>query len=272
MSEIVPVVPEVFEKGNTNNLSKKKQISPSKNWCFTLNNYTEKDISSIDLIIDKYNKIIIGKEIGACGTPHLQGYIEFKSKLRPSSLKLTNRIHWEKAKGTLLDNFNYCSKENNIILERGMPKPIKIINKLYPWQLKVFDLYKSPINDRKIHWFYEDFGNVGKSAFIKYMVVKYNVLFCSGGKYTDIMNLIFNNDMDICDCIMFDIPRAHEGKISYSSLESIKNGMVCNTKYETGVKLFNPVHLFIFANFKPDDEDKISLDRWNIVDLTTWLK
>ena len=100
------------------------------------------------------------------------------------------------------------------------------------------------------------------------MIVKHNILFCSGGKYTDIMNLVFNNDMDVCDCIMFDIPRANEGHISYASLESIKNGMVCNTKYETGTKIFNSPHLFIFANFPPDDVDMLSEDRWVIQDLS----
>ena len=66
---------------------------------------------------------------------------------------------------------------------------------------------------------------------------------------------------------MFDIPRANRGHISYASLECIKNGMVCNTKYETGVKIFNSPHVFIFANFPPDDEGQLSEDRWHIMKL-----
>ncbi len=267
MTKIVPSVPQSEGGGNTKTPPVKKQVSPAKKWCFTLNNYTEEDISSIDLQFDKYDKIIVGKEIGQMGTPHLQGYIEFKKKLRPSSLKLNKGIHWEKAKGDLQDNFDYCSKGNDILFERGMPKDIKIITKLYDWQEKVLQLYKSPINDRKIYWFYEPLGNTGKSAFVKYMIVKYRILFLSGGKYSDIMNIIFNSDMDVCDCIMIDIPRANEGHISYASLESIKNGMVCNTKYETGVKIFNSPHLFIFANFAPDNVDNLSHDRWDIINL-----
>ena len=73
--------------------------------------------------------------------------------------------------------------------------------------------------------------------------------------------------MDECDCVMFDIPRAHGGSISYSSLESIKNGMVCNTKYETGVKVFNSPHVIIFANFPPDKPELLSDDRWNVVNI-----
>ena len=96
------------------------------------------------------------------------------------------------------------------------------------------------------------------------MVVKHKVLFCNGGKYTDIMNLVFNQDMDNTNAVFFDIPRSHKGSISYASLESIKNGMVCNTKYETGTKIFNSPHLFIFANFPPEKMEDLSEDRWII--------
>ena len=48
MSELlVPIVPG--DLGNTKN-----QISPAKNWCFTLNNYTEMEINYIVPIINEY--------------------------------------------------------------------------------------------------------------------------------------------------------------------------------------------------------------------------
>jgi hypothetical protein len=81
------------------------------------------------------------------------------------------------------------------------------------------------------------------------------------------MNLVFNQDMDACRGVFFDIPRSNRGNISYASLECIKNGMVCNTKYETGVKVFNSPHIFIFANFEPEEPDKLSADRWIITEL-----
>ena len=103
---------------------------------------------------------------------------------------------------------------------------------------------------------------------IRYMIVKHKVLFCSGGKHSDIMNLVFNQNMDECKAVFFDIPRANKGHISYASLESIKNGMVCNTKYETGVKVFNSPHVFVFANFPPEEPGLLSSDRWDIVNLS----
>jgi hypothetical protein len=43
--------------------------------------------------------------------------------------------------------------------------------------------------------------------------------------------------------------------------------MICNTKYETGVKVFNSPHIFVFANFPPDKPDELSNDRWIIKEL-----
>ena len=254
------------EGGNTISPST-KQISPAIRWCFTLNNYTNEEYSSIiDIFRIKSKLYIIGDEIGECGTPHLQGYVEFKSKLRPLGLFSFKRIHWEKAKGSKEENITYCSKQN-VIASLGLPKPIKVLSNLYDWQSKIETIALTEPDDRSIYWYWDDTGNIGKSAFIKYMIVKHKVLFCSGGKHTDIMNLVFNQDMDTCNCVMFDIPRANKGHISYASLESIKNGMVCNTKYETGVKIFNSPHVFVFANFPPDDESQLSNDRWVITKL-----
>lgn len=257
------------EGGNTKP-PRVKQISPSKRWCFTLNNYTDEECSSIVPIIQEYcDKSIVSYEIGEQGTPHLQGFLSFKEKKRPLSVfSFTNRISWRVAKGDDLSQVTYISKEaRGFLINFGMPnlpKPIKIISNLYPWQKKVEDIFFTEPDDRSIYWFWESNGNVGKSAFVKYMVIKHKALFCDGGKKSDLINLVFNSDMDNCKCIIWDLPRSTKGNISYSTLESVKNGLVCNTKYETGVKAFNPPHIFVFANFEPEEPDKLSSDRWVI--------
>ena len=43
--------------------------------------------------------------------------------------------------------------------------------------------------------------------------------------------------------------------------------MICNTKYETGVKIFNSPHIICFANFPPDNLEQLSADRWIITNL-----
>lgn len=244
-----------------------KQISPAKRWCFTFNNYTDEDISSIVSVMNSECKFyIIGKEIGkVCGTKHLQGYCEFIQKVRPKNM-FSTKIHWEKCRGNRQDNVDYCKKDGEVIASKGLPKPIKVIENLYPWQKEIEDIILQEPNDRKVYWFWDETGNIGKSSFIKYCCVKYRVAFCCGGKYSDIMNLIFNTDMDACSCVMFDIPRCSGAGISYSSIESIKNGLVCNTKYETGYKVFNSPHVVVFAN-SPPDIDMLSEDRWIIKQL-----
>lgn len=94
-------------------------------WCFTLNNWTEEEygnmLTSTKNIV-KY--LIIGKEVGESGTPHLQGFANFKKKLRLGTLKKLSgftRVHAEIAKGTDLENQRYCRKGNQY-LEIGSPQ------------------------------------------------------------------------------------------------------------------------------------------------------
>jgi len=150
---------------------------------------------------------------------------------------------------------------------KGLPKPIKIITALRDWQLRIEQLILSEPDNRKIYWFWEPVGGIGKSDFVKYSIVKHKVLFCDGGKKSDLINLVFNQNMDETTCVIWDLPRASRGSISYATLEAVKNGMVCNTKYETGVKIFNSPHIIVFANFPPENPEQLSSDRWVIEEL-----
>lgn len=260
--------------GNTINppISNKKQCNQLLHWFFTWNNYEKKDIETLETFFKTYcNKYCFQEETGENGTPHLQGVISLKKRERWTAFGLPKAIHWEKV-AHLTKAYEYCSKTetrtgNIYALNYKITKPIKIITNLYDWQKKIEKIYLEEPDDRRVYWFYDESGNIGKTAFIKYMVVTYKCLFCSGGKYQDIMNLVFNQNMDDCKAVLFNIPRANKGHISYASLEAIKDGIICNTKYETGVKVFNPPHLFVFANFPPENTDELSLDRWNIINL-----
>lgn len=183
--------------------------------------------------------------------------------MRITELKLAGKPHFEACAGNEEQNEKYCSKDGDVT-RYGYPNPINLISALRPFQAEIEQLYLTEPDDRKIYWFWETTGNIGKSAFVKYMVVRHGCLFCDGGRKTDLVNLVFNADMDSVKCIIWDLPRCSKGNISYSTLESIKNGLICNTKYETGVKVFNSPHVFVFANYPPEDEDKLSQDRWVI--------
>ncbi|KAH3701634.1 hypothetical protein DPMN_076624 [Dreissena polymorpha] len=57
----------------------------AKNWCFTVNNYTDEEYKAIREFDCGY--LIVGEERGEeQGTPHLQGYIQLHKKMRRTGL------------------------------------------------------------------------------------------------------------------------------------------------------------------------------------------
>lgn len=89
----------------------------SRTWCLTINNYTPENIETLKCLKTVY--IIVGDEIGENKTPHLQIYFRKKSQTKFSSIKkLFPTAHIEVAKGTDLQNREYCSKQS-ILYEAG---------------------------------------------------------------------------------------------------------------------------------------------------------
>lgn len=271
-SPSVPDVPEADGNIDTSASSNKPKNALYK-YDFVINNYTEDEVCQLCQLIPLIaKKAICGREISKSGTPHIQGYISLKKKSRYDTLIKKYHLAFGRASFRPCRNEpalqTYCQKDGDVFIHYGFPKPIRIIDKLNPWQAEIEKLYLTSPDDRKIYWFWENKGGIGKSSFVKYMVIKHKALFCDGGKKSDLINLVFNNNMDECSVIIWDLPRSTKGAISYATLESVKNGLICNTKYETGVKAFNPPHIFVFANFPPDKPEEMSADRWNIYNLS----
>jgi len=90
------------------------KMSLFRNIVFTLNNYTQDEY---DFLINNemFSYMIIGKEIGDEGTPHLQGYACLKNRMRFNALKkqLGDRIHFEPRKGTHDQARTYCMKDGD---------------------------------------------------------------------------------------------------------------------------------------------------------------
>lgn len=93
-------------------------MSRYRNWCFTINHPTNDEIELCDTI--KCDYIVFGYEVGAEGTPHLQGYIELPHAKTQRSVKksLGGRCHVENRKGTAIQASGYC-KEDGLFIERG---------------------------------------------------------------------------------------------------------------------------------------------------------
>lgn len=90
----------------------------SKSWCFTINNYTDDDIARLESLTDKVHYLVAGREVGETGTPHLQGFVKFKTRVRlAGALAIIGRAHMEVAR-MVRAAVEYCKKED--------PNPIEI--------------------------------------------------------------------------------------------------------------------------------------------------
>jgi len=259
-------------KGKSGNT---KQISPAKHWFLTLNNYTKEAIQYFcsDSSIVRY---CFQKEVcPTTGTPHLQGHFEFQYKIRPVGyFKDTPCIggHWEKTQNRKAA-IVYCSKldtrEGNTYIKnfpKNLFRKVKVLKEeeLYEWQKKVIEICKEVPDDRTIHWIWDEDGNKGKSALVKYLVVKHHGMIVTG-RSGDIKYQIANADLPP-DIILFDVTRARRGHVNYNALEEIKNGLFSSTKYESKMVLIPSPHIFCFANFEPRLE-LMSMDRWKVTKL-----
>lgn len=87
-------------------------MSTTKRWCFTLNNWTETDLAKVLALVCVY--LVVGREKGESGTPHLQGFIIFDKNYRLSGVKkILDRAHWEPARGTTDHASDYCKKDGD---------------------------------------------------------------------------------------------------------------------------------------------------------------
>lgn len=256
-------------KGNTKP-SPTKQISPAKRWCFTLNNYTQ---SQIDEIVPKFQELCsvagFSKEVGEEGTPHLQGYVEWVKKCRPSSHGLPKQIHWEPANGNRASNHKYMTKDGPLVFNKGFPKPVKLINPDYEWEQEILEIIKDEPDDRKIYWYWSRGGNKGKTSFCKYLTVKHGAIALSG-KSADMKNGIVEYQKTtgtLPELVLIPIPKSfNTDYLNYEGIENVKDMYFFSGKYEGGQVCGNPPHLFVFAN-EPPEINKMSADRWEIVEI-----
>ncbi len=80
----------------------------SKHWVLTLNNPTSED----GVEPNDFEYLILGKEVGEEGTPHLQGYCVFKNRQYLSGAKkVWPRAHLEIKRGTVEEAITYCKKD-----------------------------------------------------------------------------------------------------------------------------------------------------------------
>lgn len=101
--------------------------SQSKFWCFTINNPTDDDHQNVANFLEgpssEYG--IVGREVAASGTPHLQGYVVLSRSHRLSYLRnnISPRGNYRIARGTPQQNRDYCTKQHDFDEYGTLPEP-----------------------------------------------------------------------------------------------------------------------------------------------------
>jgi len=265
------------ENGNTDFILSSQSTdyrSMVKHYCFTWNNYNGSNICTFLLELKKHcSKYVFQEEQGESGTPHLQGYLCLKVKNRITALKkiFDTQIHWEVCRN-VEDAIKYCQKEDTrvgLVYKHGFPVTVKVqeMCNLYEWQRELVNKLSVEADDRSIIWIYDPEGNNGKTSLLKYLVKTIGCIFTTGGKSSDVINLIFNNrkymEHSENTVVIYNLPRSKVDNrtIAYNALECVKDGCISNNKFECGSFICNSPHVVVFANCMPDVQ-ALTIDRW----------
>ncbi len=94
----------------------------ARSYSFTLNNYTDNDVTALKSLAPFVKYIIFGKEVGVSGTPHLQGMVNYSSPKTFTALKKEfpfDRAHIQATKDQHA-SMEYCKKDGDYY-EHGQP-------------------------------------------------------------------------------------------------------------------------------------------------------
>lgn len=87
----------------------------TKHYVFTINNYSDGDVSRLRELAEQASYLIFGRETGTNGTPHLQGYVCFNKVQTFNQAKtlIGRHAHLERKRGTALEAAEYCKKDGD---------------------------------------------------------------------------------------------------------------------------------------------------------------
>lgn len=254
---------------------KTKQPPPKAIWMITINvkDWNSSNSSSLDQWIKLHCKQSVYQvEKGDSGNLHVQLTMTLKKKNRLTWLKrhFCHIAHCEEVRNEEA-SFNYCCKSDTRIQEpRYYPEPINAVAvedelkylEPFAWQKEILEIITQKPHPRKIFWYWERTGAVGKTTLVRHILLNHNAVLLDGNK----------RDMAYAwtgqPIVIFDFERTREGRVPYGGLEKIKDGLIFSSKYESKPKIYNRPHVICFANWPPISET-ISEDQWVITELNS---
>lgn len=249
----------------------------SRGFIFTFNN-PDKTPAEFMEMARKHNakKCVFQLEKGEKGTPHYQGYLYYANARFEKAVSKHFGMWCQAAENDKAVE-RYAQKEKTKEAGpwgygvKGFTPPvveIEVLEELRDWQKEVDLLTNETPDKRTIHWYWEAKGNVGKTAIAKYLCVRKDALYVQG-KAADVKYALAKMKADekpMPKIVIFGFTRSNEHFVSYEAIEAVKDGIFFSGKYESGMVLMNSPHVIIFANFPPEAE-KLSLDRWRVVEI-----
>jgi hypothetical protein len=127
------------------------------------------------------------------------------------------------------------------------------LNNLQSWMIKMFDVIKGPISERKIYFIVDPVGCNGKSSFATHLLMKYKA-FLIAGRIDDV-SLFYNYE----SIVVFDLYRNEQP--DYVLMQRFKDGRAYNSK--NGFSFFPAPHVIVLMNEMPD-MNALSKDRFEI--------
>lgn len=222
-------------------------------------------------------------EQGDSGYMHYQGRVSMIKKRRISELfgKFIPSGHLSPTCTTVhnTNSFNYVMKADTRVegpySDKDFVEPLPLTRQLrtfleydlHPWQSKVLAMSKL-LDDRTVTLIFDPQGNSGKSIFSEFLEYHRHAFEIPP----------FRNMEDIMQCVMsanvhpaylIDMPRGmKKDKLGefYSGIESIKNGVAYDKRYNFRKKRFDRPQVFVFTNMLPDFE-LLSPDRWKVYEI-----
>ncbi len=254
----------------------------TRKWAYTINNPSKEIIDEwrggVFTVSARHH--VAQLESGAAGTPHIQGFVNWKNPKTFSATKtLLRQAHLERARGTLDDNYKYCTKPDGRLdgpWQHGFPVPRVLPSGLHPWQTRATELVTAVPNDRTIFWLWEPEGGVGKSVLqhiwhrdFEAILVGYHA---RDAKCAIKLAWCIDGCVPPHPIVMLNLPRDVQSPALWPVLEGIKDGMFFSGKYKSSMVILPLTHVVVFANEPPLrsllSADKLTVFRIDHADLS----